>query len=674
MRTAKSHWSSSSLRHGRSNAHAAKRQSRKRKASIVTALRDELRLSGRPLGFLAETAAMPIVLLSTDFTVLGLNREAERVLGRPQEEFIGKDYFRITRSDGRGGLTRGDLKQALAGQPARGIEGWLRQPDGTEHVLLWNAMRLADSDGVPLGVLAVAQDITDRQRTEEALREREARLSSIIATAPDAVITIDESGVIQSFSSAAEKLFGYAAGEVIGNNVTVLMPSLHRQNDGGYLARYLRTGIKRTIGFGWKVEGRRKDGAVFPVELSVGEISLGSKRIFTGFIRDISSREKMENELRHAQKMEAVGQLTGGLAHDFNNLLTVIIGNLELLERRLKQAADRDIVIEAQTAADRGAQLASRLLAFGRRQSLIPKPIDLNALVQGLTDLLRRSLAASIRIETRLGRDLSIAMADPGQVENALLNLALNARDAMPSGGRLLIETGEAEIDDTYTAEHDDVAPGSYVSLAVSDTGMGMSAEVRQRAFEPFFTTKERGAGSGLGLSMVYGFVKQSGGHVQLYSEPGLGTTVRIYLPVLAKKMEPENADEDARAEVMGEGERILVVEDDDQVRNISVRRLKEIGYAVTEAQNGPEALAVLQSGETVDLLFTDIVMPGGMNGIDLARAARRQRPELKILFTSGYSGQAALEDAVLTSNADWLAKPYKTHQLASKLRELLSH
>ena len=378
----------------------------------------------------------------------------------------------------------------------------------------------------------MAQDITERQQAEEALREREARLSSVISTAPDAIITIDERGIVQSFSNSAETLFGYAAGEVIGRNVKMLMPQPHQGKHDGYLARYRRTGEKRIIGIGRQVEAQRKDGTIFPMELSVGEVLLGATRIYTGFIRDITARAKMEQELRQAQKMEAIGQLTGGLAHDFNNLLTVIIGNLEMLEARLTSADHLSLLTEAQEAADLGAKLAGRLLAFGRRQPLNPKPINLSELAAGMADLLNRSLGELVRLETRLSPDLRTTMADPGQVENALLNLAINARDAMPDGGRLLIETSEAEIDEDALAVHVEVEPGPYVMLSVTDTGVGMTPEVRERAFEPFFTTKGPGGGSGLGLSMVYGFVKQSGGHVQIYSELGHGTTVRIYLPI----------------------------------------------------------------------------------------------------------------------------------------------
>ncbi len=510
------------------------------------------------------------------------------------------------------------------------------------------------------------------KRTLAIIEEREARLRSVLETAPDAIITIDRHGIIQSFSSAAVRLFGYSPGEVIGNNVSMLMATPHRENHDGYLDRYLRTGQKRIIGIGREVEARRKDGSIFPMELAVGEVKLADTHLFTGFIRDLTARAKLEQDLRQAQKMEAIGQLTGGLAHDFNNLLTVITGNLEMLQMRLKSPQNLELLNEAQEAAALGAQLANRLLAFGRRQPLNPKPIDLSALAGGMVDLLRRTLGQNATIETRFSDDSPVVMADPGQFENVLLNLAINARDAMPDGGRLTIETARTDVEKGQIAI-DGLGPGRYASVSVTDTGTGMTPEVRQRAFEPFFTTKETGKGSGLGLSMVYGFVKQSGGHIQLVSELGHGTTIRIFLPVHEQAPVPNQQSAPKGPAFRENSSRtILVVEDDPRVRRVSIRRLKELGYSVLEAESGPAALRVLDLEPKIDLLFSDVIMAGGISGIELAHEVRRRWPNLKIILTSGFAEPAAIKDGLLRTAAGWLGKPYGLKELQAKLRELL--
>lgn len=629
----------------------------------LSTLKTELAKSEARFRSLVEIAAGPILLLSSDLTIREMNAEAENLYGRAREDVIGLNYFETLDPMQRGGMERQDLKLVFDGHPLQGGQGRVRRPDGSERVLLWNASRLLfDQDDGAFGIIAVAQDITERQMAEEALREREARLSSIIETAPDAVITIGVHGIVQSFSIAAERLFGYEAGEVIGRNVSMLMPSPHQEQHDGYLARYMATGEKRIIGIGRRVEAMRKDGSIFPMELAVGEATFGKARIFTGFIRDITARARMEDQLRQSQKMEAIGQLTGGLAHDFNNLLTVISGNLEMLESRLQDAEQREILGEAQEATELGAKLAGRLLAFGRRQPLHPEAIDLSTLVSGMKDLLHRSLGEVTHVEARLSQNLPLTLADPGQVENVLLNLAINARDAMPKGGQLIIETALVHIGPADAQAFPDVSPGGYVMLSVTDNGMGMSPEIRQRAFEPFFTTKSPGQGTGLGLSMTYGFVKQSGGHIYLYSEEGMGTTVRIYLPTVEGVATTEK-NQPGRATATRD-EIILVVEDDDRVRRVSLRRLRELGYRVIEENSGTTALERIVRGDAIDLLFTDVVM-AGMSGLELAQAARKYRPQLRVLFASGYAEPALSKGELLTDNADWLGKPYTTADLA---------
>ena len=386
-----------------------------------------------------------------------------------------------------------------------------------------------------------------------------------------------------------------------------------------------------------------------------------------------AERQQAEAALRQSQKMEAIGKLTGGVAHDFNNLLQIISGNLQLLQHEVggNDRARRRIETAA-SAVDRGARLASQLLAFARRQPLEPMVINLARLLRGMDELLRRALGDDIEIETVIGGGLWNTLADPTQIENVILNLAINARDAMGGSGKLTIEAGNAMLDDHYAAAHAEVTPGQYVQLAISDTGCGIPPEIVDRVIEPFFTTKPEGRGTGLGLSMVYGFVKQSGGHLKIYSEVGHGTTVKIYLP---RAMQAELPRSEALAgPVAGGTETILVVEDDADVRKTVVELLAGLGYQVLRAHDGQSALSVLQSGVHVDLLFTDVVMPGPVRSPDLARRAKELLPDLEVLFTSGYTENAIVHGGRLDPGVSLLSKPYRREDLARKIRHLLQN
>ena len=389
----------------------------------------------------------------------------------------------------------------------------------------------------------------------------------------------------------------------------------------------------------------------------------------------MAQRERAENDLRQAQKMDSIGQLTGGIAHDFNNMLAIVIGSLDIADRRLATdpARARTAIGHALEGANRAASLTKRLLAFARRSPLQPQAIDPNQLVANMSELLRRSLGEGISIETVLAGGVWRTRADPGQLENAILNLCVNARDAMDGAGRLTIESQNAHLDDAYAAQHDGIAAGQYVAVVITDNGPGMPKEVMERAFEPFFTTKGVGQGTGLGLAQVYGFVRQSGGHVKIYSELGQGTTVKIYLPRhfgAADSAEPAKPVEDLPRALPGEV--ILVVEDEDQVRRMSVAALDELGYAVVEASGGDAALTVLRERPDVRLLFTDVVMPG-LNGRQLADQARQLRPELPVLFTTGYTRNAVVHNGVVDRDVHFIPKPFTVGQLAYKVREVLS-
>jgi len=386
-------------------------------------------------------------------------------------------------------------------------------------------------------------------------------------------------------------------------------------------------------------------------------------------------REDAEAQIRQLQKMEAVGQLTGGIAHDFNNMLAIVLGSLDMAKRRLREdpARTETYIDNAIEGAQRATQLTGRLLAFSRQQPLAPLTMDVNKLVGGMSELLRRTIGEHLRVETVLAGGLWRAFADPSQLENAILNLCVNGRDAMPDGGRLTIETSNAHLDDSYAAAHAEVEAGQYVMVSVSDTGAGMPVEVAQRAFDPFYTTKGVGKGTGLGLSQVHGFVKQSGGHVKIYSEPGVGTTVKIYLPRHMGGEETAELDTASplKAPRATGDEIVLVVEDEERVRHLSVDTLRELGYTVVQASDASQALAVLTLQPRIDLLFTDIVMPD-MNGRRLADAAREARPDLKVLYTTGYTRNAIVHNGMLDPNVAFLPKPFTMEQLAVKVRQVL--
>jgi PAS domain S-box-containing protein len=509
----------------------------------------------------------------------------------------------------------------------------------------------------------------------------ESKLEAILNSAVAAILTIDTLGVIQTVNPATERLFGYKAEELLGQNVRILMPSPYHEEHDAYLTNYVKTGRKKIIGIGREVKGQRKDGTIFPVDLAVSEFVADGVRYFAGIISDLSERKRLEEafleserKLATAQRLDAVGQLTGGIAHDFNNLLTVITGNLELLESRTNDSSLQELVKEAQEAADLGAQLTDRLLTFARRRHLEVETLHLNEVVLKTTSLLRRTLGEQITLSTILEPNLWPTKSDPGQIESAIVNLALNARDAMPKGGRLTIETGNVTIehDGMERLRHPELRPGDYVEISVSDTGNGMTAEVQQRAFEPFFTTKSRGHGTGLGLSMIHGFARQSGGDVSIYSEEGHGTTVRLYLPRL------EGSDWVAETKAVKEsssstGERILVVEDDERVRNLTVKRLSELGYEVLQAADGVTAINMLEDGLRVDLVFTDVIMPGGVSGFDVIRRALELDPQTKAVVTSGYTEDIAIDQGQAVGPAvRLLRKPYRQAELKQTIGEVL--
>jgi PAS domain S-box-containing protein len=510
---------------------------------------------------------------------------------------------------------------------------------------------------------------------QRAQRESMSRLTAVVETAVDGFILIDARGRILLFNPACERLFGYRADEVFHENVKMLMPPVYSDHHDRYVSNFLRTGERKIIGTGREVTGLRKDGSTFPMELSVGEAKQDGESIFVGIVHDLTGRKHTEEQLRQSQKMEIVGQLSGGIAHDFNNLLTVMIGNAEHLGEQLKSREDlRRIADDICRAGEQGAELTQRLLAFSRRQFLQPLAVDCHELLDSMHKLLRRTLRENIEIATAFNPGEILAFADRTQLESAVLNLALNAQDAMRSGGRLTLSTDVVAIDGLDPDAHPEISLGEYALIAVTDNGEGMTSEVIGRVFEPFYTTKEVGKGSGLGLSMVYGFAKQSNGHVAIYSEPGLGTTVRLYLPRVGtdapRSPEPDTGDE----EIAPRGtETILVAEDDPFVRASVVRRLESLGYTVISAVAGDDALDKLRENPDIDMLFTDIIMPGGMSGWELADLARQLRAGLPVVFSSGYALDTLVEKGLASARSIVLTKPYRKVELARRIREALA-
>ncbi len=524
-----------------------------------------------------------------------------------------------------------------------------------------------------LGVLAItglslSPAAARRRQAESALREANASLQAVIQSSPLAIYTLDATSTVRTWNPAAEALYGWRAEEVIGHSLPTIT---HDLDDHVQLRdRVLRGEALRGV----EVTRRKKDGTPVTLSLSVAPLHDASGRV-TGMLSlaaDLTDVRQLEVQYRQAQKMDAVGRLAGGIAHDFNNLLTAILGTTGLLLEDLgPESRARLDIQEIEKAAKRAAGLTRQLLVFSRQQVLETRVVDLNALVGNLQRMLDRLIGEDIQLRTALTADVWPVRADPGQLEQAIVNLVVNARDAMPHGGHLTLETANVELDPRYVESHPPTQPGPYVLLAVSDTGVGMDSATRARIFEPFFTTKEPGRGTGLGLATVYGIVKQSGGYIWVYSEPGHGTTFKIYLPRVAGA--PEVAEPSPGAAIHARGsETVLLVEDQDDVRTLARRVLEGRGYTVLPARNGDEALElVARYRNRIHVLVTDVVMPG-INGRDLARRVTSSRPDVKVLFVSGYTGEAVHQRGLLEPGVAFLQKPFTAEVLARKVREVL--
>ncbi|MGI4797737.1 MAG: PAS domain S-box protein, partial [Janthinobacterium lividum] len=582
--------------------------------------------------------------------------------------------------------TREAITVAIQTGSAFELEHRVHRADGSTGWTLSRAVPLLDANGVVTEWFGAAADVTDRREAADAMNrlnetleqqviERTAERNQLWDSSPDLLLVIDFKGVFRRVNPAWTTLLGYKPQELIGHHVNefVLPDDISETTKAYELA---------AKGDRLKIENRyqHKDGStrwIAWVAVPVGDLTYATGRDITGEKAAAEELAITQEALRQSQKMEAVGQLTGGLAHDFNNLLTGVTGSLELLQTRIAQGRIKDVdryVNAAQGAAKRAAALTHRLLAFSRRQTLDPKPTDVNRLVAGMEEMIQRTVGPAIKLEQMVGAaGLWPVLVDPGQLENALLNLCINARDAMPDGGKITVETGNRWLDERMARDRE-LPPGQYVSLCVSDTGTGMPPEVIAKAFDPFFTTKPIGQGTGLGLSMIYGFARQSSGQVRIYSEVGQGTMVCIYLPRhLGEADMAEGAPELADAPRAEVGETVLVVDDEPTVRMLVTEVLEDLGYRAIEAADGAAGLQVLQSDVRIDLLVTDVGLPGGMNGRQVADAARVARPDLKVLFITGYAENAVVSHGHIDPGMHILTKPFALEALASRIKDLIS-
>jgi len=612
---------------------------------------------------LAQKMPNQVWTASADGRFDWFNDQVYAFSGAPRGSLDGNGWTRLIHPDDLPPAAE-RLAQALMSGETFEMEFRLRDAHGDYRWHLARAVALKDAQGTITGWVGTNTDIDAQKRAEVAYAQDRDRLWTI---SRDLMLVYDFQGTITAVNPSAQRLLGWSEAEMVGRG---LSDFLHPEDMESTLSEVGRLASgTTTLAFENRYRSKDGDYRLF------AWIAVPEQGRIHAIGRDITDQRAVEEALRQSQKMEAVGQLTGGIAHDFNNLLQGITGSLDIMESRITQGRIEDLrrwLSGAQNSANRAAALTHRLLAFSRRQPLDPRPVRANPLIASVEDMLRRTLGERIELELVLAGGLWLTRCDPNQLESAILNLAINARDAMPGGGKLTIETCNAHLDSVYAARQREVKPGQYICIAVTDTGVGMNKETVARAFEPFFTTKPLGQGTGLGLSMIYGFARQSEGYARIYSEPGKGTTFKLYLPRYRGKDMPEeetiNLEEAPGAD---HGEVVLVVEDEPVVRGLIVEVLSELGYNAIEANDGPKGLEILQSDRRIDLLITDIGLPG-LNGRQIADAARVHRPDLKILFMTGYAENAALASGFLEPGMAMITKPFAMEMMAKRIRDII--
>ena len=614
-----------------------------------------------------ESSSDAIITKSLDGTITAWNRTAERLFGFSAAEAVGQRIDIIVPPERRAEL-RQILDRIARGESIAQHETVRQRKDGSEVDVLLTISPIRSAAGEIIGASKTARDIGERKRTEAALNQEIEERRRIFETSQDLILVTDAEGNFVQVSPSSMTILGYEPTEMIGHSAVEFIHADDLDRTRAEMQAAQRGRLMRNF----ETRYVHKDGRAVAL-IWMGTWSEPVQRhFFVG--RDLTEKQAVEAQYRQAQKMEAVGQLTGGVAHDFNNILTVITGTIGILADAVADRPELEAITRMiDEAAERGGQLTKHLLAFARKQPLQPREIDVNSLVLETVKLLRPTLGEQIQIDPLLADDTWPALVDPNQLTTAILNLALNARDAMPNGGSLAVETKNVYLDQAYADMHVEVTPGSYVMIAVSDTGSGISPEDIERVFDPFFTTKEVGKGTGLGLSIVYGLVKQSNGHIKIYSEQGHGTSVKLYLP-RATGVDHAATEMLPSAAVQGGHEAVLVVEDDALVRKYVLTQIRSLGYSTLEACNAAEALQMIDSAADIDLLFTDVIMPGAVNGRQLVDEALKRRPSLKTLFTSGYTENAIVHHGRLDSGVLLLAKPYRKPELARMIRMALDN
>jgi PAS domain S-box-containing protein len=602
-----------------------------------------------------------------------------KMLGYSRDEMIGMSNKQYTDEESREKLFQAFNKVYRTGQPTKGFDWEVIRKDGAKVFGEVSVSLIKDSKGQPIGFRGIARDVTERKQAEKALLAEKQRFQILLENAPFGMILIDREGNFKYINHKFKEMFGYDLKDVPNGREWFRKA----YPDSTYRHHVVSTWIDDSKLFkpGEKVpriftvtckDGTEKTIRFITVQLETGEY-LESTEDITLLKRAEEEKTALEEQLRQSQRMEAIGRLAGGIAHDFNNLMTVIRGYSQLSLLELKEGHElRGNLEEIQKATHRASDLTRQLLAFSRRQILELKVLDLNTLLHDLDKMLRRVIGEDIQLVTLLADDLGRVKTDPGQIEQVILNLAVNARDAMPGGGKLTIETRNVELDERYARIHVGVTPGRYVMFSLSDTGVGMSPEVKEHVFEPFFTTKEKIKGTGLGLSTVYGIVKQSGGNIWFYTEQGKGTAFKVYLPRVDEPVK-ETRERAVSEEIPRGSETILAVEDEEEVRKLTVQVLRGQGYTVLEASTGEEALKVAKEtgGDGIGLLLTDVVMPG-ISGPELARSLEPLLPKIKVLYMSGYTDNAIVHHGVLDEEVNYIQKPFTLSSLARKVREIL--